>query len=127
MVDPKISVSEGHYIAESARHAVLKQHHVMDVMVHIDPEDDLKAKPNTHLPSRPGLLSNLSERLGNFDLADYRIVFHYLDGKVEAEIYLPANRQAALQAETLQTRCDELVRNDEVFREIHVHSNRAQK
>src|ERR1019366_1066135 len=64
IVDPKISVSEGHYIAESARHAVLKNHHVMDVMVHIDPEDDLKAKPNAHLPSRPGLLAYLAERLG---------------------------------------------------------------
>ena len=53
MVDPKISVSEGHYIAESARHAVLKNHHVMDVMVHIDPEDDMKAKPNAKLPEPP--------------------------------------------------------------------------
>src|ERR1035437_4014548 len=48
MVDPKISVSEGHYIAESARHAVLKNHHVLDVMVHVDPEDDMQAKPNAH-------------------------------------------------------------------------------
>src|SRR5512145_1069922 len=40
LVDPRISVSEGHYIAESARHAVLRNHHVLDVMVHIDPEDD---------------------------------------------------------------------------------------
>ncbi len=126
MVDPKISVSEGHYIAESARHAVLSRHHVMDVMVHIDPEDDLKAKPNAHLPSRPGLLARLSERLGNFDLTDYRVVFHYLDGKVDAEIYLPSNQQTSSEAETLQARCDELVRNDEVFRDIHVHRSRAQ-
>ena len=31
IVDPRISVSEGHYIAEAARSAVLKQHHVLDV------------------------------------------------------------------------------------------------
>ncbi len=92
MVDPKISVSEGHYIAESARHAVLKRHHVMDVMVHIDPEDDLKAKPNAHLPSRPALLEHLAGRLGMPDLPDNRVVFHYLDGKVDAEIYLPADK-----------------------------------
>jgi cation diffusion facilitator family transporter len=127
MVDPKISVSEGHYIAESARHAVLKQHHVMDVMVHIDPEDDLKAKPNAHLPSRPALLALLSERLGKFNLEDYRVVFHYLDGKVDAEIYLPANQQIAHQAENLQALCNELVSNDEIFRDIHVHRSRAQK
>src|SRR5512143_2729578 len=34
IVDPRISVSEGHYIAEAARNPVLGNHHVMDVMVH---------------------------------------------------------------------------------------------
>ena len=127
MVDPKISVSEGHYIAELARHAVLKNHHVMDVMVHIDPEDDIKAKPNAHLPSRPGLLEHLAERLKEPALPDSRVVFHYLDGKVEAEIYLPADRRIAGQADELQARCDELVRDDELFRVIHVHRSHAQK
>lgn len=125
MVDPKISVSEGHYIAESARHAVLKNHHVMDVMVHIDPEDDMQAKPNAHLPSRPGLLAYLAERLGAAALADNRVVFHYLDGKVDAEIYL-VNRQSAGEADALQSRCDELAREDPLFRAIHVHRSHAQ-
>jgi len=127
MVDPKISVSEGHYIAELARHAVLKNHHVMDVMVHIDPEDDIKAKPNAHLPSRPGLLEHLAERLKDPALSDSRVVFHYLDGKVDAEIYLPADQRVAGQADELQARCDELVRDDELFRVIHVHRSHAQK
>ncbi|MDP1996554.1 MAG: cation diffusion facilitator family transporter, partial [Gallionella sp.] len=126
VVDPKISVSEGHYIAESARYAVLNNHHVMDVMVHIDPEDDLQAKPNAHLPGRPGLLAHLAERLGEPDLPDNRVVFHYLDGKVDAEIYLDAGRQTSGQADALQARCDELVRDDEFFRAIHVHRSHAQ-
>ena len=124
IVDPKISVSEGHYIAESARHAVLERHHVLDVMVHIDPEDDMQAKPNAHLPSRPALLAHLAERLGgaglgDAGLADHRVVFHYLDGKVEAEIYLAAATRQ--QAGALQARCDDLVRDDEIFRAIHIH------
>lgn len=127
LVDPKISVSEGHYIAESARHAVLKKHHVMDVMVHIDPEDDLKARPNAHLPSRPGLLAHLAGRLGDQDLQNCRVVFHYLDGKVDAEIYLPADKLPDGQADALQTRCNELATDDELFRAIHVYHNRAQK
>ncbi len=126
MVDPKISVSEGHYIAESARHAVLKKHHVMDVMVHIDPEDDLKAKPNAHLPSRPGLLAHLAERLGEPDLQHTRVVFHYLDGKVDTEIYLSSADQGFnCQPDELQARCNNLVRNDELFRVIHVHRSNA--
>ena len=126
VVDPKISVSEGHHIAELARHAVLKNHHVLDVMVHIDPEDDLQSAPNARLPSRPGLLAHLADRLGNFDLKDKRVVFHYLDGKVDAEIYLLASHHVVERADALQARCDEIVRNDELFRSIHVHRSHAQ-
>jgi hypothetical protein len=125
MVDPKISVSEGHFIAESARHAVLKNHHVMDVMVHIDPEDDMQAKPNAHLPSRPGLMKQLTECLDVPALADNRVVFHYLDGKVDAEIYLADSRLAG-GAVALQARCDALVQTDPIFRAIHVHQKSAQ-
>lgn len=121
IVEPKISVSEGHYIAESARHAVLKNHHVLDVMVHIDPEDDMQAKPNAHLPSRPKLLAHLSERLGDASLVDCRVVFHYLDGKVDAEIYV-AQLQAG-QAEAVRLRCEQLVRGDEFFRGVKIHSS----
>jgi hypothetical protein len=123
IVDPKVSVSEGHYIAEAARNAVLKKHHVMDVMVHIDPEDDLKAKPNVHLPSRPELMKFLADRLANLDLHNNRVVFHYLDGKVDAEIYLCSTQQ---QADTLQNHCNDLVRNNEIFRGIQVHNSCAQ-
>lgn len=127
IVDPKISVSEGHYIAEAARHAVLNSHHVLDVMIHIDPEDDVKAKPNAHLPSRPKLLAHLAERLGEKDLTGKRIVFHYLDGQVDAEIYLNVNQQSTEQDEALQICCDELVHDDKFFRVIHVHRSCAQK
>jgi len=123
IVDPRISVSEGHYIAEAARNAVLKSHHVLDVMVHIDPEDDLRAKPNAHLPSRPELLAYLAERLQVPNLRDSRVVFHYLDGKVDAEIYLTDTGQ---QADSLRLRCDDLVRENEIFRGINVHFGRAQ-
>ena len=126
MVDPKISVSEGHFIAESARHAVLKKHHVMDVMVHIDPEDDMQTKPNAHLPGRPVLLEHLAERLGDSALPGNRVVFHYLDGKVDAEIYLPANQMQGKQADDLQTRCDKIASEDKLFRAIHIHRSHAQ-
>jgi cation diffusion facilitator family transporter len=123
LVDPKISVSEGHYIAESARNAVLKNHHVLDVMVHIDPEDDMKAGHNAKLPSRPDLLDELAKRLGDEHLPDNRVVFHYLDGRVDAELYLPTDGPTAGQAKALQARCDELVRDDPLFRGIHIHSS----
>ena len=127
LVDPRISVSEGHYIAETARKAVLKNHHVLDVMVHIDPEDDMESKSNVHLPSRPGLLAQLAERFDDINLSDYRVVFHYLDGKVDAELYLPADQQSHEQAAELQLRCNLLDKHDPVFRQIHIHTQHAQK
>lgn len=126
LVNPKISVSEGHHIAESARQAVLKQHHVMDVMVHIDPEDDTQTRSNAHLPDRDSLLARLAERLGDSNLEANRVVLHYLDGQVDAELYLPANQQDAAYADALQARCDELAREDKVFRAIQVHRCYAQ-
>lgn len=125
MVDPTISVSEGHFIAESARQAVLKNHHVLDVMVHIDPEDDLQAKPNSHLPPRPLLLKQLAEHLGGISLEDLRVVFHYLDGQVEAEIYLPPNHPLAQEANRVQIKCNESIQDDETFRIIHLHQSYA--
>ena len=124
IVDPKISVSEGHFIAESARNAVLKKHHVLDVMVHIDPEDDLQTKPNAHLPGRPILLAHLVDLLGDSSLQEKRVVFHYLDGKVDAELYLTGVTQSQIDA--LQARCDEQVVHDDTFRSIKIHYTIAQ-
>lgn len=126
LVDPKISVSEGHYIAESARYAVLNNHHVMDVMVHIDPEDDMMAKPNAHLPSRPVLMERLVELLGGYDVSKCRIVFHYLEGKVDAEICVPAGAVGCDDAEKLQASCNAAIRTDPIFRAIYVHRSHAQ-
>jgi len=118
IVDPRISVSEGHYIAEAARIAVLKSHQVMSVMVHIDSEDDAKAMPNIHLPQRHLLLAHLNNRLGVSLPASTRIVLHYLGGKVEAELLLDT---AAIDAGELQRKCSLIASDDPYFRHITVY------
>lgn len=128
IVDPKISVSEGHYIAETARLAVLHKHHVMDVMVHIDPEDDALAKPNIHLPSRDLLLGHLTTRLGNAALPITRSVLHYLDGKVDAELFIDAKYcQDTSKVSSLLRKCSEITADDEYFRNIQLHLSDAPK
>lgn len=117
MVDPKISVSEGHYIAEAARGAVLNAHHVMDVMVHIDPEDDAHARPNAHLPQRHLLLAHLNERLGHSLPPSTRVVLHYLNGKVDAELLLLDNATFV----GLTQKCAAIVVDDPYFRSISLH------
>ncbi|MBI4807878.1 MAG: cation transporter [Nitrosomonadales bacterium] len=121
MVDPKVSVSEGHYIAEAARTAVLNGHHVMDVMVHIDPEDDAKAKPNAHLPQRHLLIAHLNSRLGSELPHSTRVVLHYLGGNVEAELLLDAPVDIA----SLQRKCTAITVDDPYFRNIVIYQSGA--
>lgn len=103
-VDSRISVSEGHRIAESARARVLREHpEVLDVLVHIDPEDDMDPDVfATRLPARDALLGELQPLLAGLPEPE-KIVLHYLKGKVEAEIFyshaLFENGEALRQAE----------------------------
>lgn len=122
LVDPKISVSEGHYIAEVARGRLLKGHDVIDVMVHIDPEDDARHKPSVHLPDRRMLLADLWEGLKGVLPEPDRVVFHYLDGQVEAEIFLPAGFCSDTgRVQTLKARVEDVLKQGKYFRAIHLH------
>lgn len=88
-VDARISVSEGHRIAESARARVLREHPaVLDVLVHIDPEDDLDPDVAVfRLPGRDALLTELTPVLSELP-APEKVVLHYLNGGVEIEVFL---------------------------------------
>lgn len=123
MVDPRISVSEGHYIAEAARSAVLKNHQVMDVMVHIDPEDDMQARPNAHLPQRHLLLAHLTDRLGQSLPPSTHIVLHYLEGKIEAELLF----DTPVDIIALRAKCASLIADDPYFRTILLYQGGAPK
>ena len=87
LVSPKISVSEGHYIAQHVHNALVDQiDSVTDVIVHVDPEDDEISSPSLHLPSRKVLQEQL---LGEVHIDFPQIVFwnlHYLDGKISIDI-----------------------------------------
>ena len=106
LVDPRLSVSEGHSIAERARARVLRSHStVVDVLVHVDPEDDLNHDANAQrMPGREELLPHLAPLIHGLP-APERVVFHYIGGKVEAEVFLPhhffQNGVALVEAEKL--------------------------
>lgn len=95
-VAPRISVSEGHRIAEQVRtHVRQRCAQVLDVLVHIDPEDDslAHAPQNEHDLSRARLeqwVASESGRIwGHGRLAPERVQLHYLNGQVEVEVMLP--------------------------------------
>jgi cation diffusion facilitator family transporter len=91
LVDSKISVSEGHSIAERARKRVIDSHEsVNDVLVHVDTEDDGADSEDLKidLPSRDELTKALSVILEGL-AAPEQVTFHYLAGKVEADVLMP--------------------------------------
>ena len=92
LVDSKISVSEGHSIAERARKRVIDSHEsVNNVLVHVDTEDDTVHGEDVPiaLPSREELLQVLSAVLAGLPEPE-QVTFHYLAGKVEADVLMPA-------------------------------------
>src|SRR3990167_557924 len=85
LVDPMISVSEGHYISDQVFLALQQQHpNVTDTTVHVDPEDDEVAQPSIYLPDRSAIMQWLDTNCA--DLPGYRehmgIRLHYFNGKI---------------------------------------------
>ncbi|MFW2372499.1 MAG: cation diffusion facilitator family transporter [Gammaproteobacteria bacterium] len=93
LVDSRVSVSEGHQISEAVAKGIINNFdEINDVTVHIDPEDD-EITPNSchNLPLRNEVLKQLDQRWS--DIAETKhiqhITLHYLDGKIDAEIFIP--------------------------------------
>jgi cation diffusion facilitator family transporter len=91
-VNPRISVSEGHQIAETVRAVMIREFdELTDVMVHIDPEDDEEGPSTAHLPLRSRFHDQLKEAWQGCAAADQirKYNLHYLNGQIELEIFLP--------------------------------------
>jgi len=92
IVDEDISVSEGHYISEAVRQALVKQVDVVaDALVHIDTEDDVQSAPTRALPSRAVIQAQLRERFRDIEAAGRieQIALHYSGGRLQVELMLP--------------------------------------
>jgi hypothetical protein len=130
IVDPRLSVSEGHYIGEKVRRRLIKEvEEVADVMVHVDPEDDEKMAPSLNLPNRAWVEEQLQQRWQGLKIASNiaRLNLHYLNGKIEVELCLPAEaypRDEAQHAEMrmLMTVVEEL----EAVRHVELYFESAQ-
>jgi cation diffusion facilitator family transporter len=92
LVDPQVSVSEGHQIGEQVRRTLLADSSdVNDVTVHIDPEDDERNSPCCNLPLREEMLATLEQAWEGQALAGRvrGVTLHYLNGKVHLDLTLP--------------------------------------
>ncbi len=110
-VSPKLSVSEGHHIAEMVEKTVKdKFEDINDVTVHIDPEDDETAASCEHLPVRSVVLSRLKQAWSKHDVLRNieDVTLHYLDGQIYVEASLPLTHLQHLEeAATLKNDFDQ--------------------
>jgi cation diffusion facilitator family transporter len=98
-----LSASEAHQIGNEARFHVRRVHHVLDVLVHIDTEDDCdiedKALP---LPSRETILEVIPDAVKELDpkftiyyhLADIEMEWHFMRALTEEEMTLAREAEA---------------------------------
>jgi cation diffusion facilitator family transporter len=126
LVDPYISVSEGHLIS-----VLVEQHlkagfdEIAEVIVHIDPEDDEAGPVSAGLPLRAAALQRL-ERLCA-ELPEFserrRVILHYLRGAIEVEILLPLRLIAETPGagEKLARRLRTAITGDPVFRQARIY------
>jgi len=124
-VDPLISVSEGHRIGDEVMDTLKTRFpEVGDVVVHIDPEDDIVGEVYSKLPMRSVIEAEINTSLHNlrnnfdsrFSLQPKNIVVHYLDDGCQIEIWMSmpdeaTTRDCSLASSTIK---DALMRIDNV-------------
>ncbi len=92
LVDPQVSVSEGHMISLLVERRLKREiDEIADVTVHIDPEDDERAPPTDALPLRAEALARLASAWSHIPAATERtrVVLHYLSGVIQVDVFLP--------------------------------------
>lgn len=112
-VDSAISVSEGHHIGDWV---ALQLHDsfpdIKDIIVHIDPEDDEELDPitiNTIAPLRRQAHKQLSEcwveEMEGIEIL--KINLHYLENKIDVELFLPRDVASTHDIATLVKQLEE--------------------
>jgi cation diffusion facilitator family transporter len=92
IVDPLITVSEGHHIGEKVMQALQEKLDLLDnIIVHVDSENDEDYSSTESLPLRTHLLPLLDQAWNKLHGFDKRglINLHYLAGKISIELELP--------------------------------------
>ena len=89
LVDPYISVSAGHFIAQDVHYRLMKHIlNIKDVVVHIDPEDDEDNNPNQNLPDTEKISQKLIKiwRKQYPEIADWNL--HYLNQEIQLDLII---------------------------------------
>ena len=126
LVDPDVSVSEGHIISVLVEQRLKREIHEMtDVTVHIDPEEDECTPACTALPLRAEALARLASLWSSIPASNerQRVAFHYLGGKIDLDVYFPmtACLRKGANPEQLREELAAALKEDPVFRHLRIY------
>ncbi|MGQ9658638.1 MAG: cation diffusion facilitator family transporter [Thermochromatium sp.] len=126
LVDPDISVSEGHMISVLVEQRLKREISEMeDVIVHIDPEDDANKPEVQPLPLRAEALARLASHWSAIPTVNerQRVLLHYLDGRIEVEVFLPIAvcLRPGFDPERLRAQLLAALREDPIFSEVRLY------
>ncbi len=106
-VSPRLSVSEGHQIGMFVRDLLLESNlGIIDVTIHVDPEDDETESLARGLPLRREVLARLREAWRDELAPDAfkQVTLHYLEGRIEVDLILPRDPQTCPDPQVLSQR-----------------------
>jgi cation diffusion facilitator family transporter len=109
LVNPRLTVSEAHYIAFSLEQAIKDEFsQIIDVSIHVDPLTESGHDSVTDLPPRAEILDSLHTAWLDMPCSDKieQIHLHYLKSQIEIDIVLPG----FLSAEEQREQIDQLVK-----------------
>lgn len=128
VIDPGISISEGHHISEKVRSRLLQEFEgVTDVTVHIDPEDDEHDEHESAIPGLPmrsELLQAIRLRLDGIKEFDQieRFTLHYLAGKIHVEALMPFTENSTQEScRLIEQYFAEALKGDPLIESFDIH------
>ncbi|MTW20549.1 cation diffusion facilitator family transporter [Allochromatium palmeri] len=126
LVDPDISVSEGHMISVLVEQRLKREISDMtDVTVHIDPEDDTDKPDVQPLPLRAEALARLASLWSAIPAANerQRLLLHYLGGRIDVEVFFPitACQRNGSDPKRLRAELVAALSEDPAFGEVRIY------
>jgi cation diffusion facilitator family transporter len=125
LVDRNLSVSEGHQIGEVVRKRLIEKiPAVVDVMVHIDTEEDGAGDASPVLPLRDEITRRLNDYFAEIpeSRSIERTLLHYGPARIDVELQLPLSTIAtAADGRALAQRFALAARHDSDIGKVEVH------
>jgi cation diffusion facilitator family transporter len=125
IVDDNLSVSEGHYIGDKVIYIIKsKIPNVMDVIVHIDTEDD-EHHETANMPTRSEIMPQIESKINNEELWQQlqEVKLHYIQKKIQIELYFPLSVLKNITSDQMKNDIENKLKDIYYIKKINIFYN----